>query len=379
MAEYDDHTNVLRVMHRLNVRDSYSCKCLAFSADGSLVTWDDDKRKGLRVWNTKSGKEKGWGMAVFGVSPFFSYKSDLRCAAFTPDGSAIIMWTSDGIEFWDVPHGQKRMRETVKTAFAMVSTIAPDGRLAAGAPWKGQSLVIYDLKTGQELRCFGKEKQHEGHLQDVTCLTFSPDGTRLLSTAKDGTVRIWDVQAGREIHRLHVYDPTDEKYPSAIRALFTPDGQRVVSAHDDDVVLWNLTPLKSESPASDSTPEPAETAEPKPSIGDATDQNVGLAKPDESVTLPGAQSMPAPAETRESSSSPDGEVDRTQELADLCIAITRARKAGDTKSLLANLHRFLELDPSHRDFRREFEDKRRQRAKADRVAGSRHESVSESY
>ena len=46
---------------------------------------------------------------------------------------------------------------------------------------------LWDLGTGRELA------RWEGHEAEVTALAFSPDGALLVSGARDGTVRVWDL------------------------------------------------------------------------------------------------------------------------------------------------------------------------------------------
>lgn len=43
-----------------------------------------------------------------------------------------------------------------------------------------------------------------GHSAKVTKLVLSPDGTRLLSATEDNTVKLWDVQSGREIRSYSI-------------------------------------------------------------------------------------------------------------------------------------------------------------------------------
>jgi WD40 repeat protein len=59
---------------------------------------------------------------------------------------------------------------------------------------------IVDVEANRDLRrCIG-------HTASVWCVAFSPDGTRILSGSKDGSVRLWDVSTAREIQRLEGHE-----------------------------------------------------------------------------------------------------------------------------------------------------------------------------
>jgi WD40 repeat protein len=89
-----------------------------------------------------------------------------------------------------------------------------------------RSVRLWDLETGRELRRF------EGHKDWVRAVALSPDGRRVLSSCggprgEDCTVRLWDAQRGQEVLRLSGH--TGPACPVA----FHPDGRHVVSGSDD--------------------------------------------------------------------------------------------------------------------------------------------------
>lgn len=115
-----------------------------------------------------------------------------------------------------------------QNAPANAVAFSADGKLAAFAS-ADRTVRLWDVEAARELRrCIG-------HTASVWCVAFSPDGTRLLSGGKDGSVRLWDVETARELRRL------DGHTDLVASVAFAPDGHRALSVGlDRQVLLWEM-------------------------------------------------------------------------------------------------------------------------------------------
>jgi WD40 repeat protein/mono/diheme cytochrome c family protein len=105
---------------------------------------------------------------------------------------------------------------------------SPDGRHALFAS-SDKTVRLHDIDAGRDLRRF------IGHTASVWCVAFSPDGKRALSGSADATVRLWDVETGREVKRLNGHEAL------VTTVAFSPDGRRALSGgYDHTVILWDL-------------------------------------------------------------------------------------------------------------------------------------------
>ncbi|ETO33848.1 WD repeat-containing protein [Reticulomyxa filosa] len=93
---------------------------------------------------------------------------------------------------------------------------------------------IWDIASKKEIQVLG------GHSASVIDAQFSPDGNMVVSCAKDDTIRLWDVKTGSELMKLK-----DHSKPIT-SVQFSPEGNTVVSSsYDNTIRIWNVQSGKS--------------------------------------------------------------------------------------------------------------------------------------
>ena len=74
------------------------------------------------------------------------------------------------------------------------------------------------------------------HADGVNSVSFSPDGTRIVSGSDDKTIRVWNFIAGAEISEMRGH----EKFIWSVN--FSPDGHQIVSgSYDRTARVWDPT------------------------------------------------------------------------------------------------------------------------------------------
>jgi mono/diheme cytochrome c family protein len=104
---------------------------------------------------------------------------------------------------------------------------APDGRLVASGG-EDRTVRLIEVANGREARVL------EGHRDEVEAIAFSADGRKLLTAGRDRVVLLHEVATGRLLARL-------QGHTDAVRAVAFLSGGRAVSAGaDQSVRLWDL-------------------------------------------------------------------------------------------------------------------------------------------
>ena len=111
---------------------------------------------------------------------------------------------------------------------------SPDGRrLATGG--EENTVKIWDVQNGRELQTL------RGHNGDVYTVAFSPDddGRWVASAGEDSAVKVWDSRTGKLVRSFR-------GHTSVVTSVaFSPDGRRLVSgSRDHTVKVWDLTQLE---------------------------------------------------------------------------------------------------------------------------------------
>ncbi len=166
----------------------------------------------------------------------------------SPDGQYLLTGSYRGgtAILWDLKSGQEIRRIEGQADGIAIVKFSPDGNIAAlgSADWWGSTddkmLVLIDVKTGTILH------RLEGHQFGPRSAAFSPDGKYLLTGSLQytqeqigkGDLILWDVKTGQLITR---FDMTD----SVTSIAFSPDGEIVYTGssagitHQVHVASWN--------------------------------------------------------------------------------------------------------------------------------------------
>jgi WD40 repeat protein len=248
------------------------CDAVAWSTDGKLIASGGQDRI-VRVWDPSTGQQL---LALGG------HARTVSAVAFSRDGKRLAS-ASGGIErqfpaltpnplnlpsdqpqevpdlkIWDVTTG-KELRSFSLPGKGPGMALSPDGEtvavtfgnprlyiqrafeLGAGSyPLRGSNfgsgdvVRLYRVGTGEEVAVL------KGHnTRAPWCVTFSPDGQRVVTSGGDSTIKLWDAVTGEEIMTIG-------RHPGLVSSVaFSPDGLKIVSAAGaGGVRIWDATPPK---------------------------------------------------------------------------------------------------------------------------------------
>jgi WD40 repeat protein len=183
-----------------------------------------------RLWDLETGKL---------VRRLAEPAVPVTAISFSPDGRRALSasefpdFLADhdrSVRLWDVASGRELRRFEGHTHEVSAAVFTPDGRRAVSVGWRDQpaTLRVWDLDSGWEVIELGRPRPWE-----PATVTLAPDGRRALAGERDGTVRLWDLAARRELHCLKGHtDPVT-------LAVFSPDGRLAVT-YDGELIVWDL-------------------------------------------------------------------------------------------------------------------------------------------
>jgi WD40 repeat protein len=168
-------------------------------------------------------------------SPIYTVKS-------SPDGKMIAYAGYDGSIYLSNINGEPITELTAPNIKHLREvSFSPDSQRIASVGQGDRNIRIWDIATKKLVN------QFYAHDDDIHRVSFHPDGKRILTGSKDGTVKIWDSDRGTVMRIIdppnnmeNIPIPPNQKPQPITDASFSPDGKMIVTAKGEQISVWDL-------------------------------------------------------------------------------------------------------------------------------------------
>ena len=218
---YDTQTG--KEIRLLTVHHEGQSDDTALSPDWELFASSRDswEHHEIQLGDTHTGKIK---------TTFEGHTKRVTSVAFSPDGKMLASSDFDGVIWlWDIDTDEHRQ---IRTSDKIVDGVmfSPDGRTLVSSRRENrrEDIRLWDVATGE----------FKARLEDTTGtrnIVYTPDGTTLYGRNRS-ELRLWDPDNGKIKMRLGLPSASDRPLP-----VFSPDGQTIATAGGNDytVQLWD--------------------------------------------------------------------------------------------------------------------------------------------
>lgn len=171
------------------------------------------------VWDVKTGKR---------IAEVGSEYDVVLAADVSPDHTQIALGGPKKIvRVYDTSTGELLYEKNKHTDWITALEYSPDGVLLATAD-RSNGLVVWEAFTGREFYFL------TGHTGPITDVSWAPDSNILASCSEDSTIRLWEMQNGNQIKNWGAHGGG----VSAVE--FSRDSRLASTGRDNTAKLWDI-------------------------------------------------------------------------------------------------------------------------------------------
>jgi WD40 repeat protein len=200
---------------------------VAFSADSRLLVSASEDQT-VRLWDVVERR------AASPVDVLRGHTICVMSVSFSPDGRQLASGSYDfTVRLWSVPEGVPGpVLQHPDSVFCVAFSPVVGSNMLASGCWDGV-VRLWDV-SGIDQQQQLMRKLH-GHSSWIRSITFSPDGSQLVSGSGDCTVRLWSVASGKLLRVLTGHSGCISN------VVFHSNGKQVASVSSDKTVrLWTV-------------------------------------------------------------------------------------------------------------------------------------------
>ena len=224
-GDLETRARAVKVIQALNAKLQVLCYDLhseeilsvAFTPDGEhLISASRDGT--VRMLEARTGK----------LIHCFAHPA-ANCVAVSRDGSRAISGgygSNQSLRLWDLESGKELRRYGTYSQSVYGVAFSSDGKQVLYGALDDKAPHLLDLESGEVIRRF------PGHTGGVVAIALSSDGKQCFSASHDSTVRVWNTETGKELICFH------GPLGAAGAAAVSPDGTRAVSGGERTIELW---------------------------------------------------------------------------------------------------------------------------------------------
>ena len=178
-----------------------TAESVAFLQDGSTLVSNHWGTTGKVFWNVASRETQRIFPPLTGRTSFFQ-----KGMALSPCEELLAVDTSDAnIEVWHIPSGTlvAELTEHENENHGITLAFSPTGEYLVSGGWADE-VYVWDVELW--------EKQHSltAHTGSVVDIAFHPDGKLCVTSSRDGTARLWNVESGEQVAPLPLPDVLED-------------------------------------------------------------------------------------------------------------------------------------------------------------------------
>lgn len=199
---------------------------MVFSTDNSYLLGIEERGGKIKLWDAFNGKE------------LRTFNHDGSCwiysASFSMDNRYLLSVGSGNVKIWIANDGCEY--QTFEGGYEE-AILSPDNcNLLMG---NRNVFTLYQVDNKKKLKVFPVTEPKTSNKRRIDAIAFSPDGCYALAGQNYGTLRLWEIDSGKE---LGVLRPTH--YRSVHTVIFSFDGNYALSSHGPDLILWDIKNLQ---------------------------------------------------------------------------------------------------------------------------------------